>query len=73
MKFKKLDKLSFCGICKSSFKEGFEIDVDRRFFNNIKICKDCALKIYKNLGFYFVPKGIKNINAEIKEVNKKFF
>lgn len=72
MKFKKIEKLSFCGVCRKSFSEGFEVDLGKRFLSNIKICKSCALNVYKDLGSFFIPKGIKNKNLEIKEIDKNF-
>ena len=55
-----------------SFSEGFEVDLGKRFLSNIKICKSCALNVYKDLGSFFIPKGIKNKNLEIKEIDKNF-
>ena len=72
MKFKKINKLCFCNICKKSFKDGFEVDLNKRFLNTIKICNGCAVNVYKDLGSYFVPKGIKNKTIEIKGINKNF-
>ena len=72
MNVKLTDKLFVCNACKISSNAGFEIDLDRRFFNNIKICKECGKEIYSSLGKHFVHKGLKNINKEIKLVDKNF-
>ena len=72
MKIKKYNSKVYCNSCKTFSENGFEIDFDKRFYNNIKICKDCAEKAYKSLGEYFIPKSIKNINAKIKQVEKDF-
>lgn len=72
MKIKRYDSKLYCNSCKSFSDSGFEIDFDKRFYNNIKICKKCAENAYKSLGEHFVPKGIKNINAKIKPIEKDF-
>ena len=72
MKLKKYENKLYCNSCKSFSEGGFEIDFDKRFYNNIKICKNCAINIYKSLGECFVPKSIKNINSKITTVEKDF-
>ena len=72
MKLKKYDSKLYCNSCKSFGENGFEIDFDKRFYNNIKICKKCAELFYKSLGEHLIPKGIKNINSNQKLVEKDF-
>ena len=72
MKLKKYEHKLYCNSCKTFNESGFEIDFDKRFYNNIKICKNCAKEIYKSLAEHFIPKSIKNINAKIKQVEKDF-
>lgn len=66
MKVKVYKKNFVCNACKKFSDGGFEVDLDRRFFNNIKICKSCANEVYTDLGKHFVHRSIKNINKEIK-------
>lgn len=72
MNLKVVNNNFVCCACKQCADFGFEVLLGRRFFNNIKICKDCANKIYLDLSKHFVHKGIKNINKEIKLINKNF-
>lgn len=72
MEIKIFNKKSVCNCCKKSFETGFEIDLNKRFFNNIKICQTCGKNIYTQLGKHFVPKSIKNINAKPKLIDQNF-
>ena len=72
MEIKTFNKKAMCNCCKNFFETGFEVDLNKRFFNNIKICQNCGKKIYTQLGKYFVPKSIKNINAKPKMVDQNF-
>ena len=49
-----------CFNCKKIFENGIEIDFNKKFFNNYKLCFACAQKLFVNLSKEFVPKGIKN-------------
>ncbi len=70
MKLKIVNNNFVCSACKEGSDFGFEVLLERRFFNNIKICKECGKQMYMQLGKHFVHKGIKNINKEIKIINK---
>ncbi|MBQ3214064.1 MAG: hypothetical protein IJB10_03580 [Clostridia bacterium] len=72
MKIKIFNKKAICNGCKKSFESGFEVDFDKRFFNTIKICQNCAKDFYTQLGKFFIPKNIKNINEKPKLINQKF-
>ncbi|MBQ3047473.1 MAG: hypothetical protein IJD48_00460 [Clostridia bacterium] len=69
MEIKDYNGVSLCFGCKQKLTDGFEIDLDKRFFNNIKICKNCAKLLYFKLGQKLIPKSPKNIFNEFK--NKK--
>ena len=64
----KIEKIvsGFCFCCKKKFDRGFEVDFDKRFFNNIKFCNTCAEEFYSKLGAKFVPKSPKNVCRNLK-------
>jgi len=66
MKIEKVTKPIFCFCCKKKFDDGFEVDFDKRFFNNVKFCKRCAEDFYKNLAVLFTPKSPKNVCRNLK-------
>lgn len=72
MEAKEYKKEFVCSNCKKFSDNGFEIDLDRKFFNNIKVCRTCANNLYLSFGKCFVHKGIKNINKDIKIIGKDF-
>ena len=55
-----------CFNCKKVFDDGFEIDFDKKFFNNYKFCKNCAKSLMLGLNKNFVPKGVKSKSYECK-------
>lgn len=46
--------------------EGVEIDFDKKFFNNYKLCKNCAKNLFVGLSKNFIPKGVKSKSFEYK-------
>lgn len=57
---------NICFNCKSYFDLGVEINFNKKFFNNYKLCKNCAKSLYIGLSKNFVPKGIKSKSLECK-------
>ena len=68
MKIQNFGGKAICFCCKQKFDIGFEIDFDKRFFNNIKFCKKCCELLYEQLGKELVPKSPKNIFNDFKKI-----
>lgn len=51
-----------CCECKSVFKDGYEITLNKKVFNKIKMCCCCASTLYSKFASEFVPKSPQNIN-----------
>ena len=49
-----------CYNCRAFFEEGVEIDFNKKFFNNYKLCKNCAKSLFLGLSKNFIPKGVKS-------------
>ena len=60
-----------CCNCKNKIESGFEINFNKRFFNSVKICKQCGLVFYKKLSKLVVPKSPKNIYQYVKLFESK--
>jgi len=69
MKISIYSKQGVCSCCKKQFSSGFEVDINKRFINNPKICKSCLENLQAQASLYLVPKSPKNINAKIKNLN----
>ena len=60
-----------CFNCKKFFDSGIEIDFNKKFFNNYKLCLSCAKSLFLGLSQEFVPKGIKNKICDYKVLEDK--
>ncbi len=60
-----------CYECKKEFKEGYEINFNKKFFNKVRLCSCCACSLYSNFASVFVPKSPKNINIRTNKENHK--
>ena len=73
MKIENFGGRAVCFCCKQKFDNGFEIDFDKRFFNNFKFCKNCCENMYEQLASKLVPKSPKNIfNINIKDRRERW-